>query len=190
MSGYKAIRETIQTEFKETPKLYKEKLALWHSEPTVTRVDYPTNLPRARELGYKAKSGILVVRVRVRSGRSKRVMPGGGRKPSKSGRFFSRVGSSQSIAEGRAAQKFSNCEVLNSYYIGTNGYEKFYDVILLDRSNPVLRADPRYAAMLGQRNRVFRGLTSSGRKHRGLSGKGFGTGALRPSRRSVERSGN
>jgi large subunit ribosomal protein L15e len=188
MSGYKAIKETMQREFKEAPQIYKEKLAEWHAEPTVVRVDHPTNLPRARELGYKAKSGVLVARVRVRSGTSKRVRPGGGRKPSKSGRYFSRVNSMQSIAEGRAAQKFSNCEILNSYFVGTNSYEKFYEVIMLDRSSPALLADRNYASLLTQRQRAYRGLTASGRRHRGMMNKGFGTGKTRPSKRAVERS--
>lgn len=187
MSGYKAIRETIQNEFKNAPSIYKGKLAEWHAEPTVLRVEHPTNLPRARELGYKAKQGVMIVRVRVKSGKSKRVTAGGGRKPSKSGRYFSRVPSMQAIAEGRAAQKFSNCEILNSYFVGTNSYEKFYEVILLDRNSHALQADPQYAGIFGQKNRVFRGLTSSGRRHRGLMDKGFGTGKLRPGKRASQR---
>ncbi len=188
MSGYKAIKETMQREFKEVPQAYKDRLAQWHAEPTVIRVIRPTNLVRARELGYKAKQGILLARVRVRSGKSKRARPGGGRKPSKSGRYFSRVSSMQSIAEGRAAQKFSNCEILNSYFVGTNGYEKFYEVILLDKSSPVLLADRNYSGVIMQKQRASRGLTVSGRRHRGMMNKGFGTGKTRPSKRAVERS--
>jgi large subunit ribosomal protein L15e len=147
-------------------------------------MDKPTNIARARELGYKAKEGVLIARVRVKRGSSKREANAGGRKPSKSGRFFTRAKSLQAIAEERAVRKFSNCEVLNSYFTGSSGADKFFEVILLDRSRPSLANDPEYSRVLAQRNRASRGLTSSGRRHRGLSRKGFGTYSNRPSGRS------
>jgi len=66
------------------------------------------------------------------------------------------------IAEEKAARKFPNLEVLNSYWVGEDGRYKWYEVILVDRTLlPELR--------LGKgRGRVFRGLTSAGKKVRGL----------------------
>lgn len=188
MTFYKSVKNTFVNEYKSRSPEYKIRLAKWGSEPTISRVNKPTNVARARELGYKAKQGVVVVRVRVIGGKKKRAQVGGGRKPSKSGRFFSRQKSTQAIAEERAATKFSNCEVLNSYFVGDAGSDKYYEVILLDRTSPVVRSDVQYSQVISQTARVFRGLTYQGRKHRGLRNKGFGTARFRPSKRANNRS--
>src|SRR5208283_2367646 len=108
----------------------------------------PTNLARARKLGYKAKQGVVIVRVKVSKGKSKRRQPSGGRKPSKSGRYYTRSKSMQAIAEERATKKFSNTEVLNSYFVGDSGTHSYYEVIMLDTSSPVIRADPFYSKVI------------------------------------------
>ncbi len=185
---YKAMKKTFQSEYKERSPLYKERLVKWAAEPPITRIDGPTNIARARELGYKAKQGVVMARVQVLGGKSKRVMFSGGRKPSKRGMYFTRQKSGQSIAEERAGRRFTNCEVLNSYFVGQSGSTKFYEVILIDRANPVVQSDPGMSAILSQRNRAVRGLTRSGRKHRGLRTKGFGTARFRPSKRANNRS--
>jgi large subunit ribosomal protein L15e len=165
MSAYKNIRETLINEYKARDDLYKRKIAEWSSLQTVARIDKPSNIPRARELGYKAKEGILVARVKVVKGKRKRPKADGGRKPSKSGRFYARMKSLQSIAEERAARKFPNCEVLNSYSVGQSGTHSFYEVILADRQSAALKSDKNYRNLVNKRGRAFRGMTSSGRKH-------------------------
>jgi large subunit ribosomal protein L15e len=187
MSFYKSIKSTLMDEYKGRTAPYKARLTKWGAEPPITRVEHPTNIARARELGYKAKQGVIVARVRIIGGKKKRATVGGGRKPSKSGRYFSRQKSNQSIAEERAATKFSNCEVLNSYFVGDAGSNKYFEVILLDRESPSVRANPQFMQVIGQPKRAFRGLTSSGR-HRGLRNKGFGTARFRPSKRANNRS--
>ena len=181
MSMYKEIKQSFQNEYKTRDKIYTTRLAQWNAEAPITRVERPTNLARARELGYKAKQGVVMVRVKVKGGTKKRELPKGGRKPSKSGRYFSIHKSLQSIAEERAARKFSNCEVLNSYFVGQAGSQKFFEVILLDRTNPSIMSDRELSGAAGQSKRAFRGMTSSGRKHRGLLHKGFGTNNQRAS---------
>jgi len=84
----KYMRATFQQEYKERSPLLRERLAKWRKEGSVVRIEKPTNLVRARELGYKAKQGVIVARVKVRKGLRKRQKPMGGRKPSKSARFF------------------------------------------------------------------------------------------------------
>lgn len=185
MGAYKHISTTFQNEYKERNTLLRVKIAQWTSESAVERLQRPTNIARARKLGYKAKQGVVVVRVKVKGGLRKRQKPAGGRKPSKSGRFFSFEKSLQSVAEERAAKKFTNCEVLNSYYVGEGNNLKFFEVIMLDRTSPSIINDKEYAYLLNQNNRAARGLTSSGRKHRGLLHKGFGTERVRPSTRSA-----
>lgn len=45
----------------------------WRRQPAVFRIEKPTRLDRARRLGYKAKAGFVLARVRVgRSGMRKR----------------------------------------------------------------------------------------------------------------------
>lgn len=187
MNTYKYINQSFQKEYKERDEHLRQRVSAWRAGPSVARIERPTNIARARELGYKAKQGIIVVRVKVEKGLRKRVKAAGGRKPSKSGRFFALRKSLQAMAEERAGHKFTNCEVLNSYYVGEDGKYRFFEAILLDRDHPALLNDPFYSGIIGQRGRVFRGLTSAGRKHRGIMDKGFGTSRNRPSVRAGQR---
>ena len=77
------------------------------------------------------------------------------------------------IAEQRAQKKFPNLEVLNSYNLAKDGKHYFYDVILIDYSKPEIKADKNMKFMTKKTNqhRVHRGLTSSGKKSRGLRNK-------------------
>lgn len=184
MNAYEYMKRTMQSEYKARSPQLKARLVTWRRGPPLLKIDRPTNIARAHELGYKAKQGVILVRVRVGRGLSKRRKPRRGRKPSKYGRFYAYRKSLQSICEERAARRFLNCEVLNSYFVGEDGNNKFYEVILLDRAHPAIASDPQYTNLLGQRGRAFRGMTSSGRKHRGIIRKGFGTNKNRPSVRS------
>ncbi len=187
MGSYKYINETFQKEYKERSQLLKDRISAWSKESPVLRIERPTNLARARELGYKSKQGVVMARVRVAGGLRRRRAVAGGRKPSRSGQFFSYDKSLQSIAEERAARKFLNCEVLNSYYVAQGNNYKFFEVILLDRNGPSIKSDSVYSGVVGMHGRAYRGLTSSGRKHRGMLRKGFGTEKNRPSVRSGKR---
>lgn len=167
MPMYQFIRETWQ----KVKELTKERAVKWAREPVIVRVDRPTRIDRARALGYKAKQGYVVVRVRVKKGTRKREKPSGGRKPSKAGltKIKSKV-SLQRVAEMRAARRYKNLEVLNSYYVGESGKYKWYEVILVDPHHPVIKNDPKinWVCRPANRGRAFRGLTSAGKKARGL----------------------
>ena len=162
------MKNTIKNEYKLRNDVYKQRIVKWRTEPTISKTAKPTNIARARELGYKAKPGILVARVKIIGGKKKRKHFDGGRKPSKSGRFYSRAKSLRAIAEERAARKFSNCEVLNSYFVGQAGSESFYEVILLERNNPNIKNDKNYKPVLSNKNRAYRAVTSAGRAHRNI----------------------
>jgi len=157
--SYKQIQETFQAEYKERAPIYRARIAQWRKEAPIMSVERPTNLAAARTKGYRAKKGYVVVRVRIPRGKRKRLLHMRGRKPSKTGRFYSRHKGLQAIAEERAARKFGGLEVLNSYWVGDDGMYKFYEVIL---------ADTKLTCLKLQKGRVYRGLTSVGRKHRGL----------------------
>ncbi len=169
MGAYKEIKNSIVQGYKERSDLYSHRMLEWRSQAPLVRVERPTNIPRARELGYKAKQGVIVARVKVIGGAKKRRHFDGGRKPSKSGRFYTRAKSMQTIAEERAARKFDNYEVLNSYFVGKSGSDTFYEVIMVNPSDASIANDPTYANAASRKGRAFRGLTSKGRKHRGIA---------------------
>lgn len=181
MGAYKYIAKSFRKEYAAKSPELKQRLLDWRASAPVTKIERPTNITRARELGYKAKEGVILARIRVAKGKSKRRMPRSGRKPSKAGRFFALTKSLQSRAEDRAASKFTNCEVLNSYYVGEDGNNAFYEVMLLDRAAPSIKSDKEYAAIANQKHRAIRGLTSSGKRHRGIIVRNAATDRNRPS---------
>ncbi|OYT55897.1 MAG: hypothetical protein B6U68_04235 [Candidatus Aenigmarchaeota archaeon ex4484_14] len=81
---------------------------------------------------------------------------------------FTPAKSLKRIAEDRVARKYPNMEVLNSYYLAEDGQNKYYEVILVDRAHPVIRADKKLQGIIKHRGRVFRGKTSAGQKSRAL----------------------
>ncbi len=155
-----------QKELWETSPAYKSRLVQWRKEPVVLRLDRPSRLARARSLGYRAKQGYVIARTRIQKGGRMRPKIRKGRKPSKAGRFFTPLQSHQTIAEKRVARKFPNLEILNSYFVGEDGTHKFFEVILVDPSHPVIARDKKISWIAGQTRRAFRGLTSSGKKSR------------------------
>ncbi|MEM5834578.1 MAG: 50S ribosomal protein L15e [Candidatus Aenigmatarchaeota archaeon] len=167
---YQHLREAWKSGSLE--KVIKEKLVEWRKQHTVERIEKPTRLDRARALGYKAKKGFVLARVKVRKGgRRRRLYGRGGRKPSKAGLVkFTPKKSLRQIAEEKAQRKFPNLEVLNSYYVAEDGKYKYFEVILVDPHHPNIKADPKinWICSPANRKRVFRGLTSAGKKARGL----------------------
>jgi large subunit ribosomal protein L15e len=77
-------------------------------------------------------------------------------------------------------------EVLNSYWVGQDGRQKWFEVILVDPHHPAVISDKSLSWMGGptQRGRAERGKTSAGRKGRGMMTRGIGTEKTRPSIRS------
>jgi large subunit ribosomal protein L15e len=146
----------------------KPRLVEWRRQNTVTKIERPTNIARARSLGYKAKEGFSLARVKVKKGKRKRPKPAMGRKPGHSGRFFTPGKSKQMIAEEKAARKFSNLEVLNSYYAGEDGVSKWYEVIMIDPDHPAIKSDKNKKWVCDKKGRAFRSLTSIGKKNKGL----------------------
>lgn len=146
-----------------------ERLQHWRRGPALVRVERPTRLDRARRLGYKAKPGIAVVRARVRRGGRRKMRFKGGRKSKHMGvNRMTPAKSIQRIAEERVARRFPNAEVLNSYWVADDGRHQWYEVILVDRASPAVRADPGLAGVAARRGRAYRGLTGAGQRARGL----------------------
>jgi len=167
--------------------LMKQRLIEWRQQLAIIRVERPTRLDRARKLGYKAKQGFVIVRVRVRRGGLRRPRPKAGRRPKRMGVAKLKPAKSlQLIAEERVARKFPNLEVLNSYWVGEDGRHKWFEIIMVDPNHPVIKSDTNinWISKSVHRGRVFRGLTSAGTEIRGLHHKGRGAEKVRPSRRA------
>jgi large subunit ribosomal protein L15e len=157
MGAYKYIKETLKKQYKDRSETFRAKVISWRKQGAMVQVDKPTNLPRARTLGYKAKQGYVLVRIRVDKGRRTRQRPMGGRKH-KNYHVFEQPGMShQAMAEQRVNRKYTNLEVLNSYWIGEDGNYKYFEVILADPTKPTVNVS---SAM--RQGKSFRGLTSSG----------------------------
>jgi large subunit ribosomal protein L15e len=187
--AYKYIAEAwVSPEKSYVKELLRQRLMIWRKQKAVTRIEKPTRLDRARKLGYKAKQGFVVVRVRVRRGGLRKARPRAGRRPKRMGvKKYKPAKSLRLIAEERAARKFPNLEVLNSYWVGEDGRYKWFEVILIDPHHPVIQSDPRinWICQKQHKGRVFRGLTSAGKKVRGLRRKGRGAEKMRPSRKAA-----
>jgi large subunit ribosomal protein L15e len=185
--AYKYIAEEwAKPEKSFVEELMRQRLIEWRRQRTVTRVEKPTRLDRARKLGYKAKQGFIIARVRVRRGGLRKQRPRSGRRPKRMGvHKFKPAKSLRLIGEERAARKFPNMEVLNSYWVGEDGRSKWFEVILVDTSHPVIRTDKDVSWITEKQHhrRVFRSLTSAGKKIRSLRNKGRGAEKVRPSRR-------
>ena len=187
----KSVYNYIADQWKKPDTSYKspqqQRLIQWRKEENFIRVDKPLRIDRARSLGYKAKPGFVVVRAKVRRGGLRKHKIKGGRKPSAKGITKITAGKSiKRIAEERSAKRYPNMEVLNSYWIGDDGKQYFYEVILVDPVHPAIMKDPKinWISNVNSKRRVLRGKTSAGQKGRGLRHKGKGAEKIRPSIRA------
>ena len=192
MGLYKHIKELWKKPKVNLGPLYKERLIKWRKQPSIIKIEKPTRLDRARSLGYKAKKGYVMARVKVLAGGRKRPQIKAGRR-TKHLRHKKIVHKSyQVIAEERAQRKFTNLEVLNSYKVMGDSKYNWFEIILIDPERPEIKKDPRtkWITNPGNKNRVYRGKTSAGKKSRGMRGKGKGHEKVRPSLKSHKRRGN
>ena len=143
----------------------------------LTKLARPTRTDKAHKLGYKAKQGFTIVRACVRRGGRKRPNSKGivHGKPKNQGinqlKFARNL---RSVAEERAGRVLANMRVLNSYWVNQDATYKYFEVILVDPHHLNIRNDPRinWICKAVHKHRERRGLTSAGRKHRGLRVKG------------------
>ncbi len=187
-SMYAYVREAWKRPGRsEVNGLLWERLQKWRREGSVVRVEHPTRIDRARSLGYKAKQGIVVVRVKIRRGGRRKPRYIRGRRTARMGmRRTTPAKSLQRMAEERASRKFPNMEALNSYWVGEDGRAKWFEVILVDGHHPAIQSDRNLAWLASpvHRGRAERGKTSAGMKGRGMRARGRGTEKTRPSIRS------
>lgn len=183
MGAYKYIAEAWTRPKENIAELWRQRLIQWRQEPVVLKVEYPLRLDKARMLGYRAKKGFVIARVRVAKGSHKREKITSARKSKNTRRRVVLEKTYRLIAEERCQRQFVNLEVLNSYFVGKDGKHFWYEVILVNPHEPTIIADPRINWICEKQHtfRVFRGLTSPSIKSRGLRGKGKGYEKNRPS---------
>ncbi|XP_010776786.1 large ribosomal subunit protein eL15, partial [Notothenia coriiceps] len=121
-------------------------------------------------------SGYVVYRVRVRRGGRKKPVPKGATygKPVHHGvNQIKFARSLQSTAEERAGRHCGGLRVLSSYWVGEDSTFKFFEVVLVDIFHKAIRRNPdtQWITKAVHKHREMRGLTSAGKKSRGL-GKG------------------
>ncbi len=182
--AYRHMNDAWLKEQQERSELVRGRLIVWRKQGSIVRLERPTRLDRARALGYKAKQGFVVVRVKTGRGPREKPRPRMGRKPRSLGvRKYTPQKSRQWIAEERAARRFPNLRVLNSYWVGSDHKWVFYEVILVDPNHPSIYNDPHISWICDpvHKGRVHRGLTSAGKRSRGLRRKGHGAEKIRPS---------
>ncbi|MEM4260042.1 MAG: 50S ribosomal protein L15e [Candidatus Woesearchaeota archaeon] len=187
MGIYKFIREHWTKQSKDFLENQKKRLIEWRNQNSTVRIEKPTRLDKARSLGYRAKQGFILIRQRVSRGGRQRPDIKGGRRQKTSRQKLVLAKNYQQIAEERAARNYKNCEVLNSYMVGKDGLNYWFEIILVDRNNPSIIKDKRINWIINKRGRTYRGITSAGRKSRGLRGKGKGFEKARPSARANKR---
>lgn len=165
-------------------------MVAWRAQDSIVKLDKPTDIGRARNLGYKDKKGYVVVRVKLVRGGRKRPRPRKGRRSKRLTIRKTLKMNYRWIAEQRAAKKFTNLEVLNSYQIAKDGMHYFFEVILVDPDRQEIKEDKDISWICRPENtgRVFRGLTSAGKQSRGLRTKSRNL-KVRPSQRAWSRKG-
>jgi len=175
---------------KPDDKVLKERMIGWRNGNVFTKVEQPLRLDRARSLGYKNKKGFLIIRIRIKRGGHKRSRPNKGRRSKRMHIRKTLKMSYKWIAEQRVSKKFTNLEVLNSYLIGKDGMNYFYEVICVDPAKPEIKNDRtiNWIVKKTNHNRPERGLTSAAKKSRGLRNK-HPTSKVRPSVRAGKRRG-
>jgi large subunit ribosomal protein L15e len=178
MGAYKYLEELWRKKQSDVLRfLLRVRAWEYRQLPKICRVNRPTRTDKAHRLGYKAKEGYVIYRVAVRRGGRKRPNHKGMvfGKPKHQGINHLKFGRNlQATAEERIGRRAGNLRVLNSYWVASDATYKYFEIILIDVQHPVIRNDPKINWIVNptHKHRECRGLTSAGRKYRGLRKRG------------------
>ena len=127
---------------KENPMELRQRAVVWRNQNAVTRVEKPSRIARARRLGYKAKQGIIVIRMRVGTGGMRKQRPRSGRRPKHLGVTKIKADvSMKQVSERRVLERYPNMKLLGSYFLYKDGMHYWFEVILADPSHPRIAKD-------------------------------------------------
>lgn len=137
---YRAISKTWKNMFNQRNYNLKAIGIDLRKRHTVERLEKPTRIDRARKLGYKAKPGFIIVRIKVGRGGMRRSKPDLGRRPKHAGivRIKGNV-SMRQTAEQRVKKKYPNLNIINSYFLYRDGRNEWHEVLLIDPENPSIK---------------------------------------------------
>lgn len=140
---YKYLRDAWnRPEESYVQDVMRDRAILWRKQPSIIRIEKPTRLDRARALGYKAKKGFIITRIKINRGGRRKKRPTLGRRQKRMGVVkFTPSKSRRLMAEERVARKYPNLEVLNSYWVWQDGRYKWFEVILVDPHHPAVKSD-------------------------------------------------
>ena len=167
---YSYVREAWK---KPDKKVLRDRMIIWRKSNVIVKIDKPLRLDRARSLGYKAKKGFVVFRIRIGRGGRKKKRPNKGRRSKRLTARKTLKMNYKWVAESRVQKKYPSLEILNSYWVGKDGLNYFYEVIMVDINRPEIKADKsiNWICNPKHKKRALRGLTSAGKKSRGLRSK-------------------
>ncbi|AEA39053.1 60S ribosomal protein L15 (nucleomorph) [Cryptomonas paramecium] len=175
--------------------LFKIRCWEYRHYPSIYRIKTPSRPEKAKKLGYKSKKGFVIYRVRVRRGNRKTCIKSGivHRKPKNQGITqikFKR--NKQSLAEERTGKVCPNLRILNSYWLNQDSIYKYFEIICIDPVQNSVRNTKKVKWICKEicKHRELRGLTSCGKKYRGLRKKGHRASKIRPSVKSSWRRNN
>ena len=147
MGAYKYLEELWKKKQSDVMR-FVLRLRTWEYRqlPAIHRVPKPSRPDKARRLGYKAKQGIVIYRVRVRRGGRKKPVSKGivyGKPASQGVTQLKYKRNNRSVAEERVGRRLGALRVLNSYWVAQDATYKFYEIILVDPHHNAIRNDPR-----------------------------------------------
>ena len=142
MSAYKYMSDAWKKPSASYAKEVMRQAAIeWRRDRVICRIETPTRLDRARRIGYRAKQGFVVVRVKIRKGGARKARPVSGRRQRAMGvAKYTRAKNLKQIAQERVAKRFPNLKVLNSYWVWQDGRNTWFETVLFDPHHPAARS--------------------------------------------------
>lgn len=177
MGAYKYLEELYKKKQSDVLRfILRVRCWEFRNLPVIHRASRPSRPDKARRLGYKAKQGYVIYRIRIRRGGRKRPVSKGivyGKPASQGVTQLKPTRSLKAVAEERVGRKCKNLRVLNSYWVNEDSTYKYFEIILVDPFHSAIRNDARinWICSAVHKRRECRGLTSEGKKNRGI-GKG------------------
>jgi len=178
MGAYKYLEELYKKKQSDVLR-FVLRLRAWQFRhlAAIHRAPHPTRPDKARRLGYKAKQGYVIYRVRVKRGGRKKPVSKGiiyGKPKFQGVKHLKNQIGMRNIAEQRVGRLIPSLRVLNSYWVAQDATYKYYEIIMVDPFHKAIRRDPRINWITNpvHKRRDARLLTSAGRKSRGKQGKG------------------
>ena len=147
---YAEIGKSWHKIFHEKAGDISARAVLLRKGPTIERIEKPSRLDRGRMLGYKAKEGVVVIRIKVSRSGMRRQRPTSGRRPKHLGVLRMKSDEPvQGVAERRVGEKFPNLKMLGSYIYYQDGKHSWYECVMIDPHNPSISNDYNYRRVLG-----------------------------------------